>query len=309
MAQALLPQVLAAGVALVRDGLDGPEVAIVHRPRRRDWSLPKGKADPGEHVITAAARECFEETGLRPILGVPLRTQNYRVFGRTKSVYYWAARVESGTFKANAEVDSMMWIPAHAADKVMTYPRDAKLVEEAIAAPRTSPLILMRHATAMKRADWQARGGGDKRDPRRPLNNLGRREATSLVDVLAAYGITQVHTSSSERCSATVRPFATAARLPVHEEPVLSEEGHDIEPKASTDRFLELLADPRPLVVCSHRPVLPDLETALSSATGSTLPNRPLAPGAFIVAHRRLEEDGSVGKIASVEWHAPPPLG
>jgi len=42
--------VLAAGAVLWRPGADGsaPEVAVIHRPRYDDWSLPKGKVDPGE---------------------------------------------------------------------------------------------------------------------------------------------------------------------------------------------------------------------------------------------------------------------
>ena len=41
-----------------RDG----EVLVVHRPRYDDWSLPKGKLDPGESLEEAALREVEEET-------------------------------------------------------------------------------------------------------------------------------------------------------------------------------------------------------------------------------------------------------
>ena len=35
----------------------------MHRPRYDDWSLPKGKLDPGEHPLVGACREVCEETG------------------------------------------------------------------------------------------------------------------------------------------------------------------------------------------------------------------------------------------------------
>lgn len=303
---------LAAGVVIVRRGLDGPEVAVIHRPRRRDWSLPKGKLDPGEHLIAAAVRECVEETGFKVSLGMPLTSQSYRVMGRTKRVNYWLATINSGRFTPNDEVDALIWIPAEAASKLLTYTRDAALVDEALNAPQTVPLVLLRHTAAMKRAEWRERGGGTRNDPRRPLNNQGRREAAALVDLLAAYGVERVHTSPSERCSATVRPFAAAHRLAVHEEQVLSEEGHEEDPEESRNRFLDLLEEPEPMVVCSHRPVLPDLQAILTkygavlTSDGKTITDRGLTPGGFIVAHRTVDERGHVTGVAALEWHEPP---
>ncbi len=55
----------AAGAMLWRPGPSGPEVALIHRPRKPDWSFPKGKLDPGETARAAAVREVREETGLR----------------------------------------------------------------------------------------------------------------------------------------------------------------------------------------------------------------------------------------------------
>ncbi|MGA0978862.1 MAG: NUDIX domain-containing protein, partial [Candidatus Nanopelagicales bacterium] len=87
--------VRAAGVVVVRHGPGGPEVAVIHRGLRADWSLPKGKVEPGEHPIVAAVRECDEETGLVPVLGPPLARQEYVALGAPKGVDYWAARVGS----------------------------------------------------------------------------------------------------------------------------------------------------------------------------------------------------------------------
>ena len=58
-----MPQIEAAGGVLWRGDPAGPEVALVHRPKYDDWSLPKGKLDPGEHPLLGALREIAEETG------------------------------------------------------------------------------------------------------------------------------------------------------------------------------------------------------------------------------------------------------
>ena len=60
---------MAAGAVVVRKG---PEVLLVHRPKYDDWSFPKGKLDPGEHLTSCAVREVAEETGLDIRLGPPL---------------------------------------------------------------------------------------------------------------------------------------------------------------------------------------------------------------------------------------------
>ena len=109
----------AAGAVLWRaatgpDGTaSGVEVAVVHRPHHHDWSLPKGKVDPGETRAQAAVREIAEETGFRVALGLPLGTTEYVLpNGRDKVVTYWAAEVpkeelERGRFTPNAEVDQI----------------------------------------------------------------------------------------------------------------------------------------------------------------------------------------------------------
>ena len=53
------------GVVWRRDGDGSRQVVVVHRPRYDDWSLPKGKLDPGESWEEAALREVEEEVGLR----------------------------------------------------------------------------------------------------------------------------------------------------------------------------------------------------------------------------------------------------
>jgi 8-oxo-dGTP diphosphatase len=116
----------AAGGVVERDGL----IAVVHRPRYDDWSLPKGKLDPGESFEQAALREVEEETGLRCALGAELEPVRYRdQKGRAKVVRYWRMTVLGGDFTPNDEVDELRWTPAEHAGALLTYPHDRQLVQ------------------------------------------------------------------------------------------------------------------------------------------------------------------------------------
>ncbi len=58
-----------AGVVLWRVVKKTTEIALVHRPKYDDWSLPKGKVESGEIHLSCAAREAGEETGFEVVLG------------------------------------------------------------------------------------------------------------------------------------------------------------------------------------------------------------------------------------------------
>jgi 8-oxo-dGTP diphosphatase len=124
-------EVRAAG-GLVLDA--GGRVAIVHRDRYDDWSLPKGKLDPGESFEEAALREVEEETGLRCRLVRELPEIRYADNrGRPKLVRYWLMEVESDPgFIPNDEVDDLRWLPPADAADLLTYERDAGLVRSLI---------------------------------------------------------------------------------------------------------------------------------------------------------------------------------
>jgi 8-oxo-dGTP diphosphatase len=116
----------AAGGVVWREGADSrAEVLVVHRPKYDDWTFPKGKLDSGENHAAAAAREVWEETGLRCRLGAPLAATSYRDrHGRRKRVRYWAMQAESGEFVPNHEVDEVRWVDVSAAAALLTYDRD-----------------------------------------------------------------------------------------------------------------------------------------------------------------------------------------
>jgi 8-oxo-dGTP diphosphatase len=128
-------EVKASGGVVWRRGDGGTlELVVVHRPRYDDWSLPKGKLDPGEGWEDAALREVEEEVGLRCRLGEELPPVHYRDNkGREKAVRYWLMEPEPGAapFTPNHEVDEMRWVDVETAVALLSYPHDAELVRAA----------------------------------------------------------------------------------------------------------------------------------------------------------------------------------
>jgi 8-oxo-dGTP pyrophosphatase MutT (NUDIX family) len=112
---------------VVRDG----RLLLVHRPRYDDWTFPKGKCDAGETDEACALREVEEETGLRCRLGRELATTSYvDGRGRPKIVRYWLMEPLDGEFEAGDEVDAVRWVDAETAGRLLSYARDAKLLDE-----------------------------------------------------------------------------------------------------------------------------------------------------------------------------------
>ena len=130
------PEVRAAGGVVVRERAGRPEVAIVHRPDHDDWSLPKGKLEPGEGWADAALREVEEETGLRCELGRELGSVSYSDRkGRDKLVRWWLMRPLGGAFEPGDEVDELRWEPREAALELLDYPHDRELVSAVLGGP------------------------------------------------------------------------------------------------------------------------------------------------------------------------------
>ena len=115
----------AAGGVVEQDGL----IAIVHRPRYDDWSLPKGKLDKNESSERAALRDVQEETGLSCQLIEELDPVSYTDNrGRPKNVRYWRMKVLSGEFEVNDEVDELRWLSKADALELLSYEHDRELV-------------------------------------------------------------------------------------------------------------------------------------------------------------------------------------
>jgi 8-oxo-dGTP diphosphatase len=126
-------EVKAAGGVVWRQAGETIAIAVIHRPRYDDWSLPKGKLDAGESWEDAALREVEEEIGIRARLGEELTPVSYDDRkGRAKVVRYWLMEPERDVaFTPNDEVDELRWLAPAEAVGVLSYPHDVDLVHEA----------------------------------------------------------------------------------------------------------------------------------------------------------------------------------
>jgi 8-oxo-dGTP diphosphatase len=119
----------------------GVEILLVHRPKYDDWSLPKGKRDPGETDEQCAVREVEEETGLRCHLGRELLPTAYTdARGRAKVVRYWAMSVAGERpFVPGDETDELRWLAVDDAMTMLSYDRDLEVVRSFVM-PRMTEL-------------------------------------------------------------------------------------------------------------------------------------------------------------------------
>jgi 8-oxo-dGTP diphosphatase len=259
--------VQAAGGVLWRR-VDGEvRVAVVHRPRYDDWSLPKGKLEPGELHVVGAVREVAEEAGFTAYAWRTLGQSDYRVLDRgrdaPKTVRWWAMQAVDGAFVPAAEVDALLWLDVPSALRRVTAGRDsAPLLAFAEQPPETTTVLLVRHGSAGQREDWQ----GD--DDERPLDARGRAEALAASSVLEAYGPARVLSAPVQRCVETVRPLAERLGRPVEVDPALSEDLHAKDPGAIVDPLRALSGEPRAVVACSQGGAIPDAVAALAEADG-----------------------------------------
>ena len=283
----------AAGAVVWRSGPEGPELLVVHRPRYDDWSLPKGKREPGEHLLITAIREVEEETSVRPVLGPPLPPANYQYHGQDKRVDYWAATTDDDA-KASNEVDEVAWLPLDQAAGYLSYPHDRDVVAGLVPV-QTVPLIIVRHASAVPKSDSPLGSAGDLL---RPLDSRGQKDASALAGLLACFAPrARVLSSPALRCAQTVRPYA--ARAEVHIEKI-KDFYHNGIGTPPIDLLRGLLEASRPAVLCLHRENLPEVLATACDLLGADPPADPGLPkGAFWVLHTLP------GQLAAMERHAP----
>ncbi|WP_439664534.1 NUDIX hydrolase [Lentzea sp. HUAS TT2] len=273
----------AAGAVLWRDADGNVEVAVVHRQRYDDWSLPKGKLDHGETIPACAVREIEEETGFSCVLGRHLRQVSYSVKGVPKTVDYYAAQAVSGSFVPNEEVDSLRWLPIAEASELLTYGPDRDVLAEFARLPADLLLVvLVRHAKAGKRSEWN----GD--DDLRPLSDAGWRQAAALRTLLPLWAPVRVHTAPRVRCADTVRAVAEDLDVEMVEEVRLSEEGYWPDPDAGLVRLLEVAALEGRAVVSSQGGVIPAVVQSLAEMGGLRLDEIPCKKGStWVLAFTR----------------------
>lgn len=201
----------AAGGVLWRSGRGGIEVCLVHRPRYGDWSLPKGKLEPGEHPLRAALREVAEETDVQAVPQARLPSVHYRSQGRPKVVDYWAMRaVATGGFQPDTEVDEVRWLSVDEAVRLVSYPHDVEVVSAFAALPPvTATVMLVRHADVDGRSTWAGPQNG------RPLSVDGWAQARRLAPLVAVVQPVRLLAASARRCVQTLSPVADLLDLPI----------------------------------------------------------------------------------------------
>jgi len=291
-------EIRAAGAIVWRSAGDGVRIALVHRPKYDDWSFPKGKLEPGEHVLLAAVREVAEETALRVTLGRRLPPVRYHAADVPKLVDYWVATVEAtlSEFEPGSEIDEVAWMRPKGAAARLSYERDQELLDKFRAGPReTVPLILVRHASAGSKSQWP------NSDVSRPLDSRGTAEALALADLLRCFGAGRVVSAPAERCAATVRPYAASISAEVEIEAAFDVGASGSGVRAAATAMARLAADNRPVVICGHRENLPVLLEAACAALGArySTADKPLRKAEFAVLHR------TDGKLAAQERYHP----
>lgn len=264
------PNILAAGAVLWRHGAEGGlEIAVVHRPKYNDWSLPKGKLDPGETPMITAVREVAEETGLNSRLGRYLGYVTYPVPGhrKLKRVDYWAATVVDGEFVANSEVDELDWYPLDRVMDQLSYPMDRTIVRNFLRLPAdTATLLLVRHAKAGRKGRFSGP------DDDRPLEKAGLAQARALAPNLRTFGVNEIHSAPPQRCVQTVEPLAEQLGIEIELEPLFSETGYAEATDAARKHARKMVSQDRVPVICSQGEVIPDLLEWWAARDGVTLP-------------------------------------
>jgi 8-oxo-(d)GTP phosphatase len=303
-----IADILAAGVVPWRVNGQGLEVLLIHRPKYDDWSWPKGKLDDGETLPECAVREVAEEIGLDVVLGLPLATTRYTVGpeGTPKEVWYWAAEAgNAAPVPDGQEVDRVQWVAPDAARSALTNATDVEPLDALVAAHRdqalrTAPFVILRHAKAKPRASWSRAEGN------RPLAATGERQALSVRRLLASWEPDRVVTSPWRRCVQTVTPYVKDTRRGFKEMGAFTEKAVKNKPKKARKEFAALLGKQRSTLLCTHRPVLPEILAVLSAkvpdAVLAALPAKDpyLKPGALIVAQQALDAGG---RIVSIETY------
>ena len=283
----------AAGAVLWRYSNKNIEIALVHRPRYDDWSLPKGKLEEKESHIACAYREVIEETGYTPIFGPEIGQAFYKVDEGKKVVRYWSARATDAPPSAidKNEIDEVLWLEIKDARKKLTLDDDRAIVDFFVeVGVDTTPLVLLRHAKALKRDDWD----GDDSD--RPLDNLGQLQAKRLLPQFFPYNISEVHSSDAYRCMQTVEDLTRALDLNLFIALDLSEHAFSKDKEAALDYVSSLMVDHKNVLICSHNPILPKVLKKLVGKKYFKELDSKLEPAQAWVIHHRD------GEVVTVDW-------
>jgi 8-oxo-dGTP diphosphatase len=254
----------AAGGVLWRGDAAAPEVAVVHRPRYDDWSLPKGKLDFGEHPLLGALREIAEETGFAARPGRRLGSLRYPVVEGPKRVRYWACEATAGEFTPNREVDQLVWLPVPDALARLSPTHDRPVLQRyADDTRRTRVLAVVRHASAGDKKGWTGA------DAERPLDAAGAARARTIAALLSAYDVSRLASADVLRCTATLEPFARRTGTDLVVLPSTTAGVFDGAPEQAVAAVADLLDGSGSAAWCGQREVIPELVAGVCAALGT----------------------------------------
>jgi 8-oxo-dGTP diphosphatase len=247
----------AAGGVVWRRTPEGPQVAVVHRPRYDDWSLPKGKLGPDELHLPAAIREIREEAGVVGAARSSLGVTEYEVDGIDKVVRWWSVEASQEHFVPNEEVDELRWLPPRAAVELVHEPAPLRRwlelpIEAAV-------VLLVRHASAGDPSTWRGP------DSARPLDETGQRQADLIASVLPHFRPVAVLSASPLRCLDTVSPLAGRLGQRVAVDDRFAEAAEPAHPEA---HLLDVAVPGEAVVVCSQGGIIPRILEALGVERG-----------------------------------------
>lgn len=242
----------AGSVVADLDG-DEPRYLVVHRPRYKDWSLPKGKLNRRETFLDAAIRETEEETGIRGKKPRPVGTVGYlTAAGNPKVVRWWLTTPKKkAKFKKNSEVDEIRWATFDEANDILQYSNDKTVLD------RANDMVLDRSAGSIHLVRHASAGVRDKSDPEddhRGIDARGKRQRRTIRNFLLGHPVTRIGSSHLDRCVQTVQETSDTIGIPVEREIALTEGTH---PNRTVALIHELQQEAA--VLCSHGDVISGL--------------------------------------------------
>ena len=99
-------------------------MAVIHRSKHQDWTLPKGRPEPDESIQKTATREAMEETGFKVIPASWAGAYTYLKNNQPKVVLMWHMHGEPEEYSKPApsdEVTECVWLPVREAIERLTH--------------------------------------------------------------------------------------------------------------------------------------------------------------------------------------------
>lgn len=127
---------LSAGAVIYQKKDSGFLIAVIHRKKMNDYSLPKGHQNVDESLQETLDREILEETGWTIEIEEFVKHMTYKVVNKDKGIEYWrnvywflARGLEKTTSFADPdEVDNLEWLPVGDAMSQLTYENEKEIL-------------------------------------------------------------------------------------------------------------------------------------------------------------------------------------